>query len=68
MLNRSNKQSAYIETQRTSETRAYLIEELCDHAFSPLQGQRQGLGRVGNVSAMHTHAQCQIALIGSPSF
>ena len=62
------QQSVYSETQSTSESRIYLIEELCDHPFSPLQGQRQGLGRVGNVSAMHTHAQRQIALISSPSF
>lgn len=61
-------QKAYVATQTALMTNTYLIEELCDHPFSPLQGQRQRLGRVSNVSAVYTHAQRQIPLISSPSF
>ena len=45
----------------------YLVEELSDHTVRPLQRQRQGFGRVGNISTMHAHAQCQAALVRAPS-
>ncbi len=45
----------------------HLVEKLSDYSVRPLQRQGQGLGRVGNVSTVHTHAQSQIALISAPS-
>ena len=48
-------------------TKNHLVEKLGDYSVRPLQRQGQGLGRVGNVSTVHTHAQSQVALISAPS-
>ena len=44
----------------------HLVEKLGDYSVCPLQRQGQGLGRIGNVSTVHTHAQSQVALISAP--